>query len=104
MLTGWVSDFNGGARPGEALAVLRRLHKAEIPFAVITEDGVYPEMLIRRYEFPRFARGVRFTLELEEVQRVGVTDSELPAASLAGPAVGRSGEVDRGRVALPPVT
>ena len=102
VLTGWVSDFNGGERPAEAWATIRRLQKDEIVFAVLTEWGMYPEMIIRRAEAPQAARGMEFTLELEEVIRVGVEASALPASVLSGPAAGRSGEVDRGRVALPP--
>ena len=101
-LTGWVSDFNGGDRPMAAWDMIRRLHKDETPFAVITEWGVYPEMLILRAEAPQTTRGMRFTIELEEVIRVGLTDTNLPSTSLSGPATGRSGEVDRGRVPLRP--
>ena len=48
-------------------------------------------------------RGLRFTLKLTWVNRVGIADNELPASELSGPAAGRSGIVERGRVALPPV-
>ena len=100
VLTGWVSDFNGGDRPARAWAEIRRLHKKAEPLVVLTEWGVYPEMLIRRAEAPQTARGMRFTLELEQVIRVGVTDNSLSPANLSGPAAGRSGNVDRGRVSL----
>ncbi|MCY4394979.1 MAG: hypothetical protein OXC10_07590 [Rhodospirillaceae bacterium] len=99
-LQGWVSDFNGGERPREAWETIRRLHKAEVTLTVMTEWGVYDEMIIRRAEAPQETRGMQFTLELEEVLRVGVTDNDLPASRLSGPAQGRSGEVNRGRVAL----
>ena len=104
VLTGWVSDFNGGNRPREAWDEIRRLHKKKKIMTVITEWGVYRNMLIRRAEAPQTARGMRCTLELEELIIVGVTDNELPASILGGPAVGRSGEIDRGRVALVPDT
>ena len=103
VLTGWVSDFNGGDRPRQAWETLRRLHKAVTLFPVITEWGRYERMLIRRVEALHNTRGLRFTMELEEVIVVGVADNELPAASLAGPAVGRSGEISRGLVALEPL-
>ena len=102
VLTGWVSDFNGGDRPREAWETLRRLHKSVAIMRVVTEWGVYDNMLIRRAEAPQNARGMRFTLELEEVIFVGVADNELPAENLSGPAQGRSGEITRGRVALRP--
>ena len=103
-LTGWVSDFNGGNRPHDAWETIRRLHKSVTTVDVITEWGVYREMLIRRAEAPQVNRGMRFTLELEEVLRVGVVDNELPPEQLSGPAEGRSGTVQRGRVALGPFT
>ena len=100
-LTGWVSDFNGGNRARDAWEKLRELHKKVKTVRVVTEWGVYPEMLIRKAEAPQTARGMRFTLELEEVIRVGVLDTELVAEELAGgPGEGRSGEIERGRVAL----
>ena len=100
VLTGHVSDFNGGNRPGEAWQEIRRRHKAVTPIAVMTEWGTYPEMIIRRAEAPKRTRGMRFTLELEEVIRVGIADNELPPEQLSGPAAGRSGEVRQGRRAL----
>ena len=100
VLTGWVSDLNGGDRPRAAWETLRRLHKSLALLRVITEWGVYEKMIIRRAEAPQHTRGMRFTLELEEVIFVGVADNELPAENLSGPAVGRSGEVARGRVVL----
>ena len=68
--------------------------------AVLSEWGNYPEMYIWRFEAPQTHRGMRFTLELQELIRVGINDNELPASQLSGPAVGRSGEVQRGRVQL----
>jgi len=103
VLEGWVSDFDGGNRPREAWEEIRRLHKSVTILTVLTEWGVYPEMLIRRAEAPQDARGMRFTLELEEVIRVGVTDVDLPASNITGPAAGRSGEITRGRVQMGPV-
>ena len=102
VLTGWVSDFSGGDRPGSAWEQLRRLHKAEAILTVVTEWGTYPEMVIIRCEAQQRARGMQFTLELEQIIRVGISGSELPPTQLSGPAEGRSGEVARGRVSLPP--
>ena len=101
VLEGWTSDFSGGDRAMSAWQTLIRLHKSVTPIRVVTEWHVYPEMLIIRAEAPKRNRGLRFTLELREILRVGVTDSELPPDSVSGPAIGRSGEVERGRVALP---
>ena len=46
---------------------------------------------------------MRGTLKLIWINRVGVTDADLPAEQVTGPADGRSGELERGRVALPPI-
>lgn len=100
-LTGWVSDLNGGDRPRAAWDTIRRLHREVTPLRVVTEWGVYEEMLITRAEAPKRGRGMRFILELEEIIRVGLSVAFLPANILSGPAQGRSGEIDRGRVALP---
>ena len=99
-LVGWVSDFNGGERPLEALEELKRLQQAGETFTVITEWGTYDEMIIRRVSFPQRSRGARFTIDLEEIIRVGVTAGSLPPDRVSGPAVGRSGEVVVGRVPL----
>ena len=101
-LTGWVSDFKGAGRPRAAWEAIQRLHDSLTPIRVVTEWGTYPEMLIRRAEAPQRTRGMRFILELEELLRVGIIDTELPPEDLSGPAANRSGEVQRGRVALPP--
>ena len=100
VLEGWASEFNGGDRPAQAWDALRRLHKAAQPTTVITEWGVYRNMIMRRCEAPQTARGLRFTIEFEEIIRVGVVDNQMPARNLQGPAAGRSGNVDRGRVQL----
>lgn len=103
VLLGWVSDINFGAdRPAAAWARLRELHNAETIFAVVTEWGEYPEMIITRAEAAQRTRGMQFTLELEQIIRVGITDNDLPAEQLSGPAEGRSGEVTRGRNNLEP--
>ena len=102
-LTGWVSDFGGEDRPGQAWERLREIHRELEPIDVQTEWGRYPEMLIVRAEGRQEGKGLRFTLELRQVIRVGLTDSNLPADNLSGPAAGRSGIIERGRVSLPSV-
>ena len=100
-LTGFVSDYEGEDRPGEAWETLRRLHKELEPVDVQTAWGHYPEMLIRRAEGIPVGRGLEFTLELEQVIRVGIVASALPPENVEGGAAdGRSGEVQRGRVPL----
>ena len=89
VLTGWVSDFSGGDRPRDAWDVVRRLQKAKIPFAVSTEWGYYPEMIIRSAEAPQTSRGMRFTLVLEEVIRVGIVSDGVSAERVRTPAIER---------------
>lgn len=101
ILTGWVSDFNGGNRQREAWDKIREVHKAVEPIQVITEWGIYDEMLIDRAEAPHTNRGMMFTIEFREVTRVGITDLSLPAGQLSGGAAeGRSSGASRGRVRL----
>ena len=102
-LEGWVSDFSGGDRPRRAWETLRRLHRKLEPLTVFTEWTKYDRMLIVRCEANQDSRGLRFTLELKQLILVGITDTELPPDSVSGPAQGRSGVVERGRVALPSI-
>ena len=81
-LEGWVSDFNGGQRPRAAWDAIRELQKSKAAVTVITEIGLYHNMLIYRAETPQDIRGIRFSIELREIQRVGVVDSELPPSAL----------------------
>ena len=100
-LTGWVSDWTGGDRPGRAWDAIRRLQSDLTPLRLITEWGIYPSMLITEVDAPKRHRGLKFTLKLEWQNIVGVADTELPASELSGLASGRSGEIARGRVAVP---
>ena len=99
-LEGWVSDWESPDRPRAAWERIRELHKAVTPLEVITEWGRYTEMLIRRAETTQTGRGMRFRIELEEIVRVGVTESELPPDTVSGPAAQRTGNVERGRIPL----
>ena len=99
-LTGFVSDWRGGHRPAEAWEAIRSLHSTLSPVRVVTEWGVYPEMLIRRCQANQAGRGLEFELKLEQVIRVGSAGGVLPSDQLAGPAEGRSGIVNLGRTAL----
>ena len=100
-LTGWVSDLNGGQRPAEAWDAIGRLQKILLPIEVLTEWKTYPQMLIQRAAAQYVGRGMRFTLELSEIIRVGVAENDLPEPVLqGGPAEGRSGVIPRGRVTI----
>ena len=99
-LYGWVSDLNGGHRAGEAWQEIRRLAKELEPVVVVTEWGTYSEMLIVEADAPKRSRGLRFTMKLREIIRVGVVDNELSSDRVGGPVANRTAEVNRGRVAL----
>ena len=103
-LTGWVSGWRGGRNPSDAWGEIRRMAREREPIRLMTEWGVYPEMLIWEADAPKTNRGMRFTLKLIWINRVGVTDENLPSEQVTGPAEGRSGEVARGRVAVPAVS
>ena len=104
-LTGWVSGWRGAGRtPAQAWAEIRRMARDRDPIRLVTEWGVYDEMLIWEAEAPKAHRGMRFTLKLIWINRVGIVDDELPPEQVSGPAEGRTGELQRGRVALPEVT
>ena len=96
-LTGWVSDWSGGNRPGDAWTEIRRLQKAGTPLRVVTEWGTYAEMVIRRAQANYEGRGQRMRLELHEILRVGVADTELAEGTTDGPAAQRAGNFARGR-------
>lgn len=103
-LTGFVSDFDiadgadsGTSRtPADAFDALRRIHNERQVFSLMTEWGEFAEMGMKRCEPRHSGRGMRFELEVREIQRVGVPDP-VPAT---GPASGRGGGVARGRVPL----
>ena len=100
-LSGWVTDMNGSRRPAAAWAEIRRLARENEPLTVTTEIGAYSEMLIQRMEGRQSARGLKLTIELAQVIRVGNPSSSLPPDQVTGPAAQRTGSVDRGRVRLP---
>ena len=97
---GWVSNFNGGDRVDRADIELKRLQERGEPVTFVSEWAVHHEMVIVDVDIPKTTRGIKATIRLQQIKRVGVTVNDLPAESLFGPAVGRSGEITRGRVVL----
>lgn len=87
-LTGWVSNWRGGTRtPAQAWAAIREMAREREPIRLITEWGVYPEMLIFEAEAPKTNRGMRFSLKFVWINRIGVPDEALPAESTRSDAV-----------------
>ena len=87
-LTGWVSNWRGGTRtPAQAWAAIREMAREREPIRLITEWGVYPEMLIFEAEAPKTHRGMRFSLKFVWINRIGVPAEALPAESTRSDAV-----------------
>ena len=103
-LTGRLSDWSSadGRTPAQLWDEVCRLARERQPVRLLTTttEVSYPEMLI---SYSKLHRGIRFTLELVPINRVGMTDADLLPENVSGPAVNRTSEVTRGRVVLPPV-
>lgn len=100
-LTGIVSDFGGSQRPVAAWQEIERLHKASESLVLVTEWGIYNEMVIQRCDARPVGRSLEFTMELREILRVSTsTQPSVPPTAMRGLASGRSGTVARGRVGL----
>ena len=101
VLTGSVSDIPGARRPTRAFERIFAMWQGVEPVRVVTEWHTYDEMLITRFEPRPTGRGMRFEMEVREVLRVRTTvEPDTPSSALSGPAVGRTGEVTRGRLPL----
>lgn len=107
-LTGWVSDIaQGSAAAAPAWEQIRKLQREETILRVVTEWMVYEEMFIAGANTVQDSRGMKFTLDLQEIVRVGLQQGDTSAiprnAAKDSPADGRSEEVEQGRVAIPGV-
>ena len=91
----------GASRAEQAISELRRIHRETEPIDVISPFGVYREMVLVRMTAPRRGNGLEIQLELEQVIRVGVVDTDV-GPDVAGPAEERTSEVTRGRVSTTP--
>ena len=102
-LTGITSDLTieGVAHPRAAMEHLRALHRAVTALTVVTPFGTYRDMLITEIKAQRAGNGLRFTMKLEHLLRVGVRDEEV-GPDVGGPAEGRTSEVQRGAVPAVP--
>lgn len=103
-LIGYISDVSMGPdAPGRAWAQIRKLHKDEAILKVITEWGEYPEMVIKRVDTTQTTRGMKFTLDMQEIVRVGVSRTEMITAASEAPdtpATNRGPEVEAGQKPL----
>lgn len=101
-LTGYVSSLSNqeGITPTDAMDELRRLHKEVEPVEVISAWGLYQEMLIVSVEASSHGLGMRFTLSLRQILRVGIEEGSVTVGRVSGPAMERTSEVRRGRVPI----
>ena len=99
-LTAWISNFQGGGRSFDAWQVIRRIWDESITFQLITEMGTLPEVVIEDADAEEETGGATVTLKVRHIRRARVEDQTLAAGTTSGTAVGRAGEVARGRVVL----
>ena len=94
-LVGHVSDISMGPdAAGDAWEEIRKLHREKAIMKVITEWGIYDEMVIKSADTMQNTRGMEFSLTLQHIVRVGVGRSTL--VPVAAPATGRGANVDTG--------
>ena len=113
-LEGWVSDllapqgddWPGAIRGREAWQRIKALMESREPVRVVTALEMYDSMLITSAKAPvdrTTGRALRFEMELEEVLFRELERGRLPPRVATGPALGRVGEVDRGKVDAPDI-
>ena len=85
-LTGRISDWSSsdGRTPDQTWAEVCRLAREREPVRLLTERGVYPEMLILGSDATKTNREMRFTLKWALITRVGMPDAELPSHQVSG--------------------
>lgn len=100
-MTGWVSNLSqDGNAPAEAWEGIRELQRKEDVFKVVTEWAVYDEMFIIGATTTQTGRGMKFTIDLQQVVRVGLQQGST-RPTRTGPPIETSGpEVDQGKVSL----
>lgn len=103
VLRGFVSDLSqlGPSAPAAAWQKLEEYHRDSTALQVITPWASYAEMIIQRCEARERGFSMDFALELMKIIRVSVEQGAVSSETSSGPAIGRSSEVQRGRV-LPP--
>lgn len=92
------------SRPASAWASILMLNATHEPVEVITPLATYPEMVITNVDAPESAGGLRFTMQLQEVIRVGSSVAGGVVEDRAqGPAIGRGAAEIVGRVTPEPI-
>lgn len=79
-LTGRVSDFSGPARLAAAYAEIHRLWSQVETVRLITEWGVWPEMIIVEVQLDPVGRGMVFDVKLQHLIRVAAPVAVPPTA------------------------
>lgn len=117
VLEGWVSnlqlaeeaetDIPPEGKPSEAWARLKDLKEKGELLRVITQLGVYENMLITSIESTvdvSTGNALRFSMTLEELETVETVFVQLPPAKVSGPASNRTGKVNGGKRSAQEVT
>ena len=94
--TGVVIDKGYGATPEQAWTRLREVQRSLVPVKVFTWIAVYDAMLITSIKANRVGDGFKFDMSLETVLLAAVQEAVLNQGD--GPASGRDGNLERGRV------
>ena len=98
-LEGFVSDLTaaGTGHVTDAFQVLRSMNKESTLLTVVTPWHTYTEMLAVEIKPWQTGKGMRFSMKLEEIQRVSVAGA-LGFRRQGGPARERTATVHRGTV------
>ena len=87
-MVGIVSDLEGTDRVAEAWQTVYQLHQEVTVVRVVTEWGIYEEMLIERAEGRQVGRGLELELVLRQVLRVEAARVLQPVPAAPGGAGG----------------
>ena len=100
ILTGLVSDLklDGISQTAAAWERIRELQRNSDVVELMTSWASYAEMIIVEVTANEAGGGMRFTMKLEEILRVGITQNVVEAPLISGPAVLRTSNVDRGLI------
>ena len=101
-MVGIVSDMAMGPEAAaDCWERIRDVHKSKDILKVITEWGMYDEMVIKSADTTQTTRGMEFNITLQQIVRVGVTQStQAISTNPSNPATGRAPEVETGPKAL----
>lgn len=81
----WLLPDLGRGRSASALFYLEYIWRARIPFTVVSQLLIYRNMVIENIRVPKAREsGIRFTVEMREIELVTSVSSTLPATTNEG--------------------